>query len=176
MAAAPTSKGSRGSAFFGGRTQQELESQKALIPRFFGLARSMAHHRNVLCQVPVVPQVICFRIRLMASAQRGGRISLSFAALFSGWLAATSVSGLAMRPIAAAAGSTIPCVAPAELVHFNLPLRRTAYQLDAGTLLTIVALGSSSTAGAALVLLRKIIRAALRWSSVSFSHLSRRWF
>jgi len=43
---------------------------------------------------------------------------------------------------------TIACSAPAELTKFNRPLARTARLLSAGKPITIVALGSSSTAGA----------------------------
>src|SRR5687767_4730853 len=42
----------------------------------------------------------------------------------------------------------IACVAPTELVRLDHPLRRTGQRLAAGLPLTIVAIGSSSTAGA----------------------------
>jgi len=43
---------------------------------------------------------------------------------------------------------TLSCAAPAGLSHFALPLNRVAGRLAAGEPLTIVAIGSSSTAGA----------------------------
>jgi acyl-CoA thioesterase I len=55
----------------------------------------------------------------------------------------------AITPMAVAAEARVsPCVAPADLVRLDLPLRRTARRLDSHKLLMIVALGSSSTAGA----------------------------
>jgi lysophospholipase L1-like esterase len=57
--------------------------------------------------------------------------------------AAASIPAVAETPAPAAT-----CVAPAELVRLDHPLRRTAQRLAAGTPLTIVAVGSSSTAGA----------------------------
>jgi hypothetical protein len=46
------------------------------------------------------------------------------------------------------AGKAHPCGAPAELTRLDLPLTRTARKLAAGQPLKIVAIGSSSTAGA----------------------------
>jgi acyl-CoA thioesterase I len=55
----------------------------------------------------------------------------------------------AIAPMAGAAEARVsPCVAPADLARLDLPLRRTARRLDSHKLLMIVALGSSSTAGA----------------------------
>jgi acyl-CoA thioesterase-1 len=48
----------------------------------------------------------------------------------------------------AAEASVSPCVAPADLTRLELPLRRTARRLASHKLIMIVALGSSSTAGA----------------------------
>jgi len=56
-----------------------------------------------------------------------------------------------LRPVApqsAAASAQIACSAPAELTHFDRPLPRTMLRLASGKPLTIVAIGSSSTAGA----------------------------
>jgi acyl-CoA thioesterase I len=50
--------------------------------------------------------------------------------------------------VAAAPAATPPCVIPQEYARFDLPLRRTARQLAAGKPIKIVAVGSSSTAGA----------------------------
>ena len=47
-----------------------------------------------------------------------------------------------------AAASTLACTAPAEFVRFERPLLHTMRRLDSGQPLTIVAIGSSSTAGA----------------------------
>jgi acyl-CoA thioesterase-1 len=69
-------------------------------------------------------------------------------ALVRGLLSAASVSGLAMLPISDPAGSATHCIVPADLIRFDLPLGRTAHHLASGDLITIVALGSSSTAGA----------------------------
>ena len=54
---------------------------------------------------------------------------------------------------AAGAAKAIPpavlgCTAPAQFVHFDRPLLHTMRRLDSGQPLTIVAIGSSSTAGA----------------------------
>jgi acyl-CoA thioesterase I len=57
------------------------------------------------------------------------------------------VSGFAIAP-AAAQDSDRACRAPFELVRFIHPLKRSAEKLAAGGNLTIVAIGSSSTAGA----------------------------
>jgi len=46
------------------------------------------------------------------------------------------------------AASALACTAPAELVHFEQPLAHTMRRLVEGQPLTIVAIGSSSTAGA----------------------------
>lgn len=46
------------------------------------------------------------------------------------------------------AASTIACVAPPQLTHFNNPLKRVAERISAAQPLTIVAIGSSSTFGA----------------------------
>ncbi len=51
----------------------------------------------------------------------------------------------ATAPIAPAA---VACSLPPQFVHFEHPLQRTAQRLAAGEPLTIVAIGSSSTAGA----------------------------
>jgi len=66
---------------------------------------------------------------------------------------ARSTSGLAqpgaVPPTAApAAASTFACTTPAEFARFSNPLRHTARRIAAGEPLTIVAVGSSSTAGA----------------------------
>lgn len=51
-------------------------------------------------------------------------------------------------PPATTAMSAIACTVPAEFAHFDRPLSRTARRLAVGKPLTIVAIGSSSTAGA----------------------------
>jgi acyl-CoA thioesterase I len=53
-----------------------------------------------------------------------------------------------MLPAASAAAPQIACSAPAEFSHLDRPLLRTMRQLAGGEPLTIVAIGSSSTAGA----------------------------
>jgi acyl-CoA thioesterase-1 len=60
--------------------------------------------------------------------------------------ALTLWSLFAITPIALAGEA--PCVAPADLTRLVLPLKRTARRLASGKLIMIVALGSSSTAGA----------------------------
>src|SRR5262249_19909436 len=72
------------------------------------------------------------------------------------WLGLAAASLLALvgllkaerAPGSAAAASAPQCVVPAELTRIDVPLQRTARQLASGDLLVIVALGSSSTAGA----------------------------
>ena len=56
----------------------------------------------------------------------------------------------AAGPAAATPAPTVPvaCSAPAEFTHLDHPLQRTARRLASGEPLTIVAIGSSSTAGA----------------------------
>ena len=51
-------------------------------------------------------------------------------------------------PAAPSPTSGFACGAPAEVTHLTYPLRRTARRLASGEPLTIVAIGSSSTAGA----------------------------
>ena len=67
-------------------------------------------------------------------------------ALVAGVLALASLA-IAPMPVAAESSSA-RCVAPTDLTRFDLPLRRTARRLASRNLLMIVALGSSSTAGA----------------------------
>jgi len=56
---------------------------------------------------------------------------------------------LAVAPTPAATDASAPrCAAPADLTRLDLPLRRTARRLAAHRFVVIVALGSSSTAGA----------------------------
>ena len=65
--------------------------------------------------------------------------------------AALTVMMAAAAPAPALAQSSAPvaaCVAPADLVRLDHPLRRFAQRLAGGLPLTIVAVGSSSTAGA----------------------------
>jgi lysophospholipase L1-like esterase len=72
-----------------------------------------------------------------------------FSALIGGSIALGWLLTAAHAPVRAAAeANAVPCVTPADLVHLNLPLTRTARQLAARKLAVIVALGSSSTAGA----------------------------
>ena len=56
----------------------------------------------------------------------------------------------AFAPPAAAPQQSTPfaCIAPADVARFNYPLRHTGRRLASGAPLTIVAIGSSSTAGA----------------------------
>ena len=53
-----------------------------------------------------------------------------------------------LAPQSAGSPAQIPCNAPAELAHFDRPLVHTMRRLASGKSLTIVAIGSSSTAGA----------------------------
>jgi acyl-CoA thioesterase I len=56
--------------------------------------------------------------------------------------------GVHSTPPAAAPAPPPACSAPPQLARFNYPLQRTARRLTSGEPLTIVAIGSSSTAGA----------------------------
>jgi acyl-CoA thioesterase-1 len=57
--------------------------------------------------------------------------------------------GIAIAPVPVVAEVSAPnCVAPADITRLDLPLRRTARRLASRDLTMIVALGSSSTAGA----------------------------
>jgi lysophospholipase L1-like esterase len=53
-----------------------------------------------------------------------------------------------VSPQAAVSAAQVPCTAPAELAHFDRPLLHTMRRLASGKPLVIVAIGSSSTAGA----------------------------
>ena len=72
------------------------------------------------------------------------------------WIRSVFVTGalalgslLAIAPMAVAADASMShCVAPAGLTRLDQPLRRTARRLASHKLIMIVALGSSSTAGA----------------------------
>jgi acyl-CoA thioesterase I len=68
-------------------------------------------------------------------------------ALVAGGLALGSLCAIAPVQVAAEANAA-RCIAPAEVTRLDLPLRRTARHLASRRLLMIVALGSSSTAGA----------------------------
>ena len=60
-----------------------------------------------------------------------------------------TVTPAALPPAAALpSASTFSCTTPAEFARFSNPLRHTARRIAAGEPLTIVAVGSSSTAGA----------------------------
>src|SRR6266568_566281 len=67
--------------------------------------------------------------------------------LVAGAFALGSLFAIAPRAVAAEA-SVAHCVAPADLTRLDLPLKRTAHRLASREPLMIVALGSSSTAGA----------------------------
>jgi acyl-CoA thioesterase I len=58
------------------------------------------------------------------------------------------VKPAAVPPAAAALPASVACTAPAEFAHLDRPLVHTMARLVSGALLTIVAIGSSSTAGA----------------------------
>jgi len=68
-------------------------------------------------------------------------------ALVAGALALGNLFAIAPIP-AATEASAPPCVAPADVTRLDLPLKRTARHLASRKLIMIVALGSSSTAGA----------------------------
>jgi lysophospholipase L1-like esterase len=59
-----------------------------------------------------------------------------------------AAAALPIPTVAEAAAAKAACVAPAELVRLDHPLGRTGQRLAAGLPLTIVTIGSSSTAGA----------------------------
>ena len=61
---------------------------------------------------------------------------------------APAKSAAAPAPAAALAAAPVACTAPAEFSHLNLPLAHTARRIASGKPLTVVAVGSSSTAGA----------------------------
>jgi len=58
------------------------------------------------------------------------------------------LADVGMPPIPPAGGGMTACMVPADPIQLDFPLWRMAYQLASGDLLRIVALGSSSTAGA----------------------------
>lgn len=63
-------------------------------------------------------------------------------------LVLSALCSLVLVPVAARAESALACNAPANLARFDQPLSRTSQRLKAGLPVTIVAIGSSSTAGA----------------------------
>ena len=67
---------------------------------------------------------------------------------FGTMVAAAAVASASVPAVAETPTPAAVCVAPAELVRLDHPLRRTGQRLAAGMPLTIVAIGSSSTAGA----------------------------
>lgn len=74
-----------------------------------------------------------------------------FSNFFRFGTALTVAAVAAVTPLAVRAETPAPasaCVAPTDLVRLDHPLRRTAQRLAAGQPVTIVAIGSSSTAGA----------------------------
>ena len=93
--------------------------------------------------------------------------------LVGGLLAAGSLFGIGVAPVLAAATSVTPCVLPADLTRLDRPLKRTAHHLASGDLIVIVALGSSSTAGAGASSAARLIRAGLRSNLLSVFRLSR---
>src|SRR6266480_509827 len=70
-----------------------------------------------------------------------------YSSLVAGALALGGLSAHVPIPLVAEAGAP-KCVAPADTTRLDLPLTRTAYRLASRNLIMIVALGSSSTAGA----------------------------
>jgi len=62
----------------------------------------------------------------------------SLAAALGAWLAAAAITQAAAKE---------SCVTPQEMVRLDAPLPRTGAKLRAGDDVTIVAIGSSSTAG-----------------------------
>src|SRR5579872_3539367 len=90
---------------------------------------------------------------LMARMARGGIMALALAGVAAahlevsaGELSGAAVAGPAI-PVTAPALQT-PCSAPAAFTQFERPLGHLRRRLANGTPLTIVAIGSSSTAGA----------------------------
>ena len=63
-------------------------------------------------------------------------------------VAVTFAAAAATVAFAQAAAPQPSCVGPADLVRLDVPLKRTAQRIASGLPLTIVAIGSSSTAGA----------------------------
>jgi lysophospholipase L1-like esterase len=63
-------------------------------------------------------------------------------------LAAIAATALSVPARAQRAAEPVACTAPSDLTRFAQPLNRTARRLAAGKPITIVAIGSSSTAGA----------------------------
>ncbi|MFY9841127.1 MAG: SGNH/GDSL hydrolase family protein [Xanthobacteraceae bacterium] len=62
--------------------------------------------------------------------------------------AAPGSAASAAKAVSSSAASALACTAPPEFVRFDRPLLHTMRRLASGQLLTIVAIGSSSTAGA----------------------------
>jgi acyl-CoA thioesterase-1 len=99
-----------------------------------------------------VPQNFVSHGSMSAPSKHGAAMKKLFRPF---WLALTAVVfvttaslGPALTEVHASAALTIQCSAPAEMVRLDHPLDRTQRRLAAGLPLTIVAVGSSSTAGA----------------------------
>jgi lysophospholipase L1-like esterase len=78
--------------------------------------------------------------------------ALSISAVVAAFAAGTGIFAFAETPDSfasrSAIGGTVACHAPAELTRLDYPLAHTAHRLAAGQRVKIVAIGSSSTAGA----------------------------
>jgi acyl-CoA thioesterase-1 len=73
---------------------------------------------------------------------------LHFFRLVTVWAVAATAALVPARAQDAAPPQSARCAAPADLIRFDHPLKRTARRIASGQPITIVAIGSSSTAGA----------------------------
>jgi len=88
-------------------------------------------------------------IRRLARAAATSAVLITAAAAHAETAAPAPIVAPSAAPSAAApAAAPVACSAPAEFTHFARPLLRTERRLAAAEPLTIVAIGSSSTAGA----------------------------
>jgi lysophospholipase L1-like esterase len=86
-------------------------------------------------------------VALQFAAAHTGHAQVSALAQHMAYQAGAASAGAA-KAIPPNAESALVCAAPPEFIHFDRPLLQTMRRLSGGQPLTIVAIGSSSTAGA----------------------------
>jgi acyl-CoA thioesterase I len=122
------------------------QARAAAATALFAVQTILALHTNAQAQVPSQAQMTAPFVAPMVIPVAASSAVTPAAMLAVG----TPVTHPASSP---ATGSTLPvapiaCTAPAEFLHFDRPLLHTMRTLASGEPLVIVAIGSSSTAGA----------------------------
>ena len=106
----------------------------------------MSRQTKFACQTQAVAAAAILAVQFFALQSDNAHAQMRGAAAQT---SAVTGSKAAVKPIAGTApGAPATCTAPAELARFDRPLIHTMRRLADGQPLTIVAIGSSSTAGA----------------------------